>query len=99
VGLLDVDRLPSLCTPPKCGLPAWAITPAAGSAGCYGKRFLWQRIYREVLPGFAGMHKLTRQYRITTLRRNVKAYLRRRGYKSGDRHSCIHVVSRITKMP
>jgi hypothetical protein len=30
----------------------------------------------------AGMDKLTRQYRTTTLRRNVKAYLRRRGHKS-----------------
>jgi hypothetical protein len=48
------------------------------------QRSLWQRIYREVLPGFAGMDKLTRQYRTTTLRRNVKAYLRRRGHKSAS---------------
>ena len=48
------------------------------------QRALWQRIYREVLPGFAGMDKLTRQYRTTTLRRNVKAYLRRRGHKSAS---------------
>jgi hypothetical protein len=48
------------------------------------QRSLWQRIYREVLPGFAGMDKLTRQYRTSTLRRNVKAYLRRRGHKSAS---------------
>jgi len=48
------------------------------------QRSLWQRIYREVLPGFAGMDKLTRQYRTTTLRRNVKAWLRRRGHKSAS---------------
>jgi hypothetical protein len=48
------------------------------------QRTLWQRIYREVLPGFAGMDKLTRQYRTSTLRRNVKAYLRRRGHKSAS---------------
>src|SRR5262249_36088870 len=48
------------------------------------QRSLWQRIYREVLPGFASMDKLTRQYRTSTLRRNVKAYLRRRGHKSAS---------------
>jgi hypothetical protein len=46
------------------------------------QRALWQRIYREVLPGFAAMDKLTRQYCTSALRRNVKGYLRRRGYKS-----------------
>ena len=48
------------------------------------QRTLWQRIYREVLPGFAAMDKLTRQYRTSTLRRNVKAWLRRRGHKSAS---------------
>jgi hypothetical protein len=37
-----------------------------------------------VLPGFAGMDKLTRQYRTTTLRRNVKAYVRRRGHQGNQ---------------
>ena len=48
------------------------------------QRSLSQQIYRELLSGFAGMDKLTRQYRTTTLRRNVKAYLRRRGHKSAS---------------
>jgi len=43
------------------------------------QRLLWQRIYREVFPDFARMDKLTRQYRTGTLRRNVKACLRRQG--------------------
>jgi hypothetical protein len=46
------------------------------------QRGLWQRIYRDVLPGFAGLDKLTRQYRTTALRRNVKAYLNRKSRKS-----------------
>ncbi len=45
------------------------------------QRVLWQKIYREVFPDFARMDKLTRQYRTGTLRRNVKAYLRRQGCK------------------
>jgi hypothetical protein len=48
------------------------------------QRSLWQRIYHAVFPGFAAMDKLTRQYRTSTLRRNVKAYLRRRGHKSAS---------------
>ena len=39
---------------------------------------LWQRIYRELIPGFARLDKLTRQYRTSLLRRNVKAYLNRK---------------------
>ena len=46
------------------------------------QRALWQRIYREVFPDFHRMDKLTRQHRAHTLRRNVKAYLRRKGHKS-----------------
>ena len=42
------------------------------------QRLLWQRIYSQVFPDFARMEKLERQYRTNTLRRNVKAYLRRR---------------------
>jgi hypothetical protein len=42
------------------------------------QRLLWQRIYRQVFPDFARLEKLERQYRTNTLRRNVKAYLRRR---------------------
>ncbi|MEO8028664.1 MAG: hypothetical protein ABI823_19435, partial [Bryobacteraceae bacterium] len=45
------------------------------------QRTLWQRIYCEVLPGVERMDKLTWQYRTGTLRRNVKAYLRRQGCK------------------
>jgi hypothetical protein len=45
------------------------------------QRVLWQQIYREVFPDFARMDKLTRQYRTGTLRRNVKACLRRQGCK------------------
>jgi hypothetical protein len=45
------------------------------------KRMLSQRIYREVFPDVDRMDKLTRQYRTSTLRRNVKAYLRRQGRK------------------
>jgi hypothetical protein len=46
------------------------------------QRILWQRIYREVLPDFHRMDRLTRQHRTHALRRNVKAYLRRKGRKS-----------------
>jgi hypothetical protein len=42
------------------------------------QRQLWQRIYREVIPGYARLDKLTRQYRTSLLRRNVKAYLNRK---------------------
>jgi hypothetical protein len=42
---------------------------------------LWQGIYREVYPDFTHLDKLTRQYRTGVLRRNVKAYLRRKGHK------------------
>jgi hypothetical protein len=42
------------------------------------QRQLWQRIYREVIPGYARLDKLTRQYRTILLRRNVKAYLNRK---------------------
>jgi hypothetical protein len=45
------------------------------------QRLLWQRIYGTIFPEFNAMDKLTRQYRTCTLRRNVKAYLRRQGYK------------------
>jgi hypothetical protein len=45
------------------------------------QRLVWQRIYREVIPDFAQLDKLTRQYRSATLRRNVKACLRRQGCK------------------
>ena len=45
------------------------------------QRLLWQQIYREVFPDYARMDKLTRQYRTGTLRRNVKACLRRQGCK------------------
>jgi hypothetical protein len=45
------------------------------------QRWLWQRIYREVFPDFPHLDKLTRQYRTSILRRNVKAYLRRQGHK------------------
>ena len=45
------------------------------------QRFLWQRIYREVFPDFPHLDNLTRQYRTSVLRRNVKAYLRRQGSK------------------
>jgi hypothetical protein len=51
-------------------------------AGSRHQRTLWQRIYREVLHDFHRMDKLTRQHRTHTLRRNVKAYLRRQGHKS-----------------
>src|SRR5690242_10187889 len=51
-------------------------------AGIRHQRALWQRIYREVFPDFHRMDKLTRQHRTHTLRRNVKAYLRRKGHKS-----------------
>jgi hypothetical protein len=50
-------------------------------AGRRDQRVLWQRIYREVFSDFGRMDKLTRQYRASTLRRNVKAYLRRQGCK------------------
>jgi len=40
------------------------------------QRLLWQRIYREVFPQFAGMDRLAGQYRTAALRRNVKALLR-----------------------
>ncbi len=45
------------------------------------QRLLWQKIYRDLFPDFARMDKLTRQYRTGTLRRNVKACLRRQGCK------------------
>ena len=47
------------------------------------QRSLWQRIYREVLPGFAGMDRLTRQHRhLQIVVCEMKAYLHRRGHKS-----------------
>ena len=42
------------------------------------QRQLWQRIYRAVIPGYARLDKLTRQYRTSLLGRNVKAYLNRK---------------------
>ena len=57
----------------------------AGVERCGGlkrhQRGLWQRIYREVIPDYASLDKLTRQYRTQALRRNVKAYLRRKAHK------------------
>jgi hypothetical protein len=60
--------------------------------GSRHQRALWQRIYREVFPDFHRMDKLTRQHRTHTLRRNVKAYLRRQGHKSARG---IHVTTRM----
>jgi hypothetical protein len=51
---------------------------------CHYQRALWQRIYRDVLPDFSRMDKLARQYRTCMLRRNVKAFLRRQGWKSSQ---------------
>ena len=45
------------------------------------QRKLWQRIYREVFADFGRLDKLTRQYRTSLLRRNIKAYLSRKGCK------------------
>ena len=45
------------------------------------QRKLWQRIYRDVFADFVRLDKLTRQYRTSLLRRNVKAYLNRTGRK------------------
>jgi hypothetical protein len=45
------------------------------------QRWLWQKIYREIFREFERLDKLTRQYRTSALRRNVKAYLRRQGCK------------------
>jgi len=56
------------------------------------QRDLWQRIYGEVFSDFHRMDKLTRQHRTHTLRRNVKAYLRRQGHKSARG---IHVTTRM----
>ena len=42
------------------------------------QRLLWQRIYSEVIPGFSRLDKLTRKWRTSLLRRNVKAYLNRK---------------------
>lgn len=50
------------------------------------QRALWQHIYREVFPEFVHMDKLTRQYRTHTLRRNVKAHLKRKGRKMLPQH-------------
>jgi hypothetical protein len=62
------------------------------------QRRLWQRIYREVIPGFVQMDKLTRQYRTSLLRRNVKAYLNRkqgrksaRGFASSPKSSNVNM--------
>jgi hypothetical protein len=60
------------------------------------QRALWQRIYREVFPDFHRMDKLTRQHRTHTLRRNVKAYLRRKGHKSA-RGICVTTRMRARK--
>jgi hypothetical protein len=62
------------------------------NGGRRAQRALWQRIYRDVFPDFARMDKLTRQYRTQTLRRNVKAYLRRQGCKWSRK---IRVATRI----
>ena len=47
------------------------------------QRHIWQRIYREVIPDFVRLDKLTRQYRTALLRRNVKALLSRRRKRKG----------------
>ena len=39
----------------------------------------WRAIYPAVFPGFATMDKYERTYRTPRLRRNVKAYMKRRG--------------------
>ena len=64
----------------SAGMSEYAARRPRPSLRLY-QRALWQRIHREVFPDFAGMDKLTRQYRTGTLRRNVKAYLRRQGCK------------------
>jgi hypothetical protein len=51
---------------------------------------LWQRIYGEVYPDLDAADRLTWQYRTATLRRNVKAWLRRRGAIALD-HSHRHM--------
>ena len=66
------------------------------------QRSLWQRIYCKVFPDFARMDKLIRQYRTGTLRRNVKAYLRRQGCKwsKGIRVSpAMHARKRVVFPP
>ena len=51
------------------------------SAVRHYQRQLLQTIYREVYPELERQDKLTRQYRTSALRRNVKSFLRRRGQK------------------
>ena len=41
----------------------------------------WRAVYAAVLPGFSAMDKYERKCRTDSLRRNVKAYLKRRGLR------------------
>lgn len=54
---------------------------------------LWRKVYAAVLPGFNAMDKYERKGRTDAVRKNVKAYLQRRGFKltpdkRGRRKSC-----------
>jgi hypothetical protein len=66
------------------GMKAFRNRPPGQSLRMY-QRLLWHRIYRAVFPNLAGQDKLTRQYCTAKLRRNVKAYLRRRRSSSPKR--------------
>jgi len=63
---------------------------------------LWQHIYRIVHPDFERWDTLTKQYYTGTLRRNVKAYLRRQGCKSSAAirvSTPIHLHKRVLSQP
>jgi len=62
------------------GMEAWESGAHKVSLNRY-QRGLWRQIQHEVLPGFPAMDKYERLARTSNLRRNVKAYLIRRGIK------------------
>ena len=41
----------------------------------------WRAVYAAVFPGFSAMDKYERTCRTSGLRRNVKAYMKRRGLR------------------
>ena len=60
-----------------CGRPVTSQVREATDLRLKGSP--WRAIYLEVIDGYCSMDKYERTYQTDKLRRNVKAYLRRRG--------------------
>ena len=63
------------------GMKAFLADPTTVMPG-RSQRALWQSIYAAVLPDFHKLDRIERHYRTNLLRRNVKAFLNRKGHNS-----------------